>query len=125
MPRSTYSGTRQRAGRHQRLRNDQEEHAHQHRDDDAEEMNHRPGRMPGCFDESAAPAIAVMIGEAAKNAMSAAITVRSGDSVHPHQPAQAHRQDKHGQHGEEREQRNAQDIHGKPPRLNGRQDRRT
>src|SRR6516162_7800437 len=45
--------------------------------------NHSPGRMPGCFGDTAAPAIAVMIGEAAKNAMSAAITVRSGDSVIP------------------------------------------
>src|SRR6516164_9712292 len=87
-------------------------------------MNHRPGRMPGCFDESAGPAIAVMIGEAAKNAMSAAITVRSGDKVIPDQPAQAHRHDEHGEHGEDREQRNVQDIHGTPPRLNGRQDRR-
>jgi len=39
--------------------------------------------MPGCFDETVAPAIAVMIGEAAKNAMSAATSVRSGDSVIP------------------------------------------
>ena len=45
--------------------------------------NHRPGRMPGCFRETAAPAIAVMIGEAQNRAMSAAITVRSGDSVIP------------------------------------------
>ena len=45
--------------------------------------NHRPGRMPGCFRETAAPAIAVMIGEAENSAMSAAITVRSGDSVIP------------------------------------------
>jgi hypothetical protein len=45
--------------------------------------NHRPGRMPACFRETAAPAIAVMIGEAENSAMSAAITVRSGDSVIP------------------------------------------
>jgi len=45
--------------------------------------NHRPGRMPGCSVETAAPAIAVMIRGAAKNAMSAAISVRSGDSVIP------------------------------------------
>src|SRR6516162_1790387 len=85
--------------------------------------NHSPGRMPGCFGDTAAPAIAVMIGEATKNAMSAAITVRSGDKVIPDQPAQARRHDEHGEHGEDREQRNVQDIHGTPPRLNGRQDR--
>src|SRR5262249_51234471 len=45
--------------------------------------NHRPGKTPACFDDSAEPAIAAMIGEAAKNAMSAAITVRSGDNVIP------------------------------------------
>jgi NADPH-dependent ferric siderophore reductase len=39
--------------------------------------------MPGFFDDTAAPAIAVMIGEATKNAMSAAIAVRSGDSDIP------------------------------------------
>jgi hypothetical protein len=56
--------------------------------------NHRPGRMPGCFRETAAPAIAVMIGEAENSAMSAAITVRSGDSVIPisrRRPVQAFR----------------------------------
>jgi hypothetical protein len=45
--------------------------------------NHRPGRMPGCFVASPAPAIAVMIGEAENSTMSAAISVRSGDSVIP------------------------------------------
>jgi hypothetical protein len=45
--------------------------------------NHRPGRTPACFGDSAAPAIAVMIGEAENSAMSAAITVRTGGSVIP------------------------------------------
>ena len=45
--------------------------------------NHRPGKTPGCFEVSAAPAIAVMIGPAENSAMSAAINVRSGDSVIP------------------------------------------
>ena len=45
--------------------------------------NHRPGRTPGFFDDSAVPAIAVMIGEAENSAISAAISVRSGDSRIP------------------------------------------
>ena len=45
--------------------------------------NHRPGSTPGFFADTADPAIAVMIGEAENSAISAAISVRSGDSLIP------------------------------------------
>ncbi len=108
--------TRQRAARHQRLRYDQEDHAHQHRDDDAEE------------DEPQARQDARMLrrdrGARHRRDDRRGDKKRDERGDNPHQPAQARRQDEHGEHGKEREQRNGQDTHGRPPGRNGPRDRR-